>query len=96
MITDIEKRKAAALEEMPSPKMQTSLAPEWYVSHYKTIRELLAPSPQVPDIEVDAFTIEETCAGPRLLFNGVIVTQRLGWTAEGAKQRIKRKPRDQK
>ena len=30
-----------ALAEMPSPKMQTSLAPEWYVKHYDTIKSSL-------------------------------------------------------
>ncbi len=34
-----------ALKEMPSPKMQTSLAPEWYVKHYATIKEALQPPP---------------------------------------------------
>ena len=30
-----------ALEEMPSPKIQTSLAPNWYVKHYETLRQAL-------------------------------------------------------
>jgi len=34
---DLEK----ALKSMPSPKMQTCLAPEWYVEHYATLKSLL-------------------------------------------------------
>lgn len=36
-MTEAEK----ALKEMPSPKMQSSLAPEWYVEHCETIRKAL-------------------------------------------------------
>ncbi len=38
-----------ALKEMPSPKMQTCLAPEWYVKHYKTIKEALSHPAPVTD-----------------------------------------------
>jgi len=33
--------RAKALKEMPSPKTQKSLAPEWYVKHYATIKQAL-------------------------------------------------------
>lgn len=48
MTLPTEQQKAKALAEMPSPKMQTCLAPNWYVKHYATIKALLSPaSPQI-------------------------------------------------
>lgn len=36
-----------ALKEMPNPKIQTSLAPEWYKKHYETIRAALQNGPEM-------------------------------------------------
>ncbi len=44
-----------ALKEMPSPKMQTCLAPEWYVKHYATIKEALQQTHKPMSVMKEAF-----------------------------------------